>query len=317
MPAPATDRRSRTRRWFAGFRERETWAAYAFMSPWIIGFVVFMGGPMVISLVLSLTDYDAIGSTNNVGWANYERLLSDPKVRTSLANTLIYTVLAVPGTMVVSLALASMLHRVGRRSAGVFRTLFYLPEVTPKVAVGVLFLLLFNGQVGVVNGTLGLVGIDGPQWSTDSAWVKPGLVLMNLWSVGGTVIIYLAALNNVPRDLYEAAELDGVSAWQRFRHITVPMISGALFFTLIVQTIYSIQTFDEAYTAFYGSAASATYSNDAALFYVVYLFQQAFQFLHMGYASAMAWLLFVIIMVITIIQVRVGNRFVHYEGGDR
>jgi multiple sugar transport system permease protein len=317
MPAPANDRKARTRRWFAGFRERETWAAYAFLSPWVIGFLVFMGGPMIISFVLSLTDYDAIGSTQNVGWANYEKLLSDPKIRTSLANTLIYTVLAVPATMIVSLALASMLHRVGRRSAGVFRTLFYLPEVTPKVAVGVLFLLLFNGQVGIVNDVLGLVGIDGPQWSTDPNWVKPGLVLMDIWSVGGTVIIYLAALNNVPRDLYEAAALDGVSAWQRFRHITLPMISGALFFTLIVQTIYKLQTFDEAYTAFYGSAASAQYSNDAALFYLVYLFQQAFQFLHMGFASAMAWLLFVIIMIITVIQVRVSNRFVYYEGGDR
>jgi multiple sugar transport system permease protein len=219
--------------------------------------------------------------------------------------------------MIVALGLAMLLSRVGRRSAGVFRTLFYLPEITPKVAVGVLFLLLFNGQVGVVNGALGLIGIDGPQWSTDEAWVKPGLVLMNLWSVGGTVIIYLAALNNVPRDLYEAAAIDGASPWQQFRRITLPMISGALFFTLIVQTIAALQTFDEAFTAFYGSAASATYSNDAALFYLIYLFQQAFQFLHMGYASAMAWLLFVIIMVITAIQVKVSKRFVYYEGGDR
>jgi multiple sugar transport system permease protein len=317
MPAPATDRRARARRWARGFRERETLAAYAFLSPWLIGFLIFMAGPMIISLVLSFTDYDGLRETSDVGWSNYERLLSDPKIRTSLANTMIYAVMSVPGTMIVALALAMLLSRVGRRSAGIFRTLFYLPEVTPKVAVGVLFLLLFNGQVGMVNGVLALVGIDGPQWSTDSSWVKPGLVLMNLWSVGGTVIIYLAALNNVPRDLYEAAELDGVSAWQRFRHITVPMISGALFFTLIVQTISALQTFDEAYTAFYGSAASASYSNDAALFYLIYLFQQAFQFLHMGYASAMAWLLFVVIMIITAIQIRVSRRFVHYEGGDR
>jgi multiple sugar transport system permease protein len=217
--------------------------------------------------------------------------------------------------MIVALALATLLSRVGRRSAGVFRTLFYLPEVTPKVAVGVLFLLLFNGQVGLVNWFLGLFGIDGPQWSTDPAWVKPGLALMSLWSVGGTVVIYLAALNNVPRDLYEAAELDGVSWWQRFRHITVPMISPALFFTLIILTIDALQSFDEAYAAFYGSSASATWSSDA--FYVVYLFQQAFQFLHMGYASALAWLLFVVIMVITAIQIRVSRRFVYYEGGDR
>jgi multiple sugar transport system permease protein len=313
----ATDRRSRTRRWLRGFRERDTWAAYGFLSPWLIGFMIFMAGPMIISLVLSFTDYDGLRETSNVGLANYRQLLSDPKVAKSLGNTVLFTVMTVPGKMIIALVLASLLTRVGRRSSGVFRTLFYLPEVTPKVAVGVLFLLLFNGQVGLVNGALSLVGIDGPQWSTDPAWVKPGLALMSMWSVGGTVVIYLAALNNVPRDLYEAAELDGVSAWQRFRHITVPLISPALFFTLIILTIDALQSFDEAYTAFYGSRASATYSSDAALFYVVYLFQQAFQFLHMGYASALAWLLFLVIMTITAIQIRISRRFVYYEGGDR
>jgi multiple sugar transport system permease protein len=308
---------SRVRRWARGFRERDTWAAYAFLSPWLVGFLIFMAGPMVISLVLSFTDYDGLRETSGVGWRNYEQLLSDPKVAKSLGNTIIYTALTVPAKMIVALALAMLLSRVGRRSAGVFRTLFYLPELTPKVAAGVLFLLLFNGQVGLVNGVLGLVGIDGPQWTSDPFWVKPGLALMSLWAVGGTVVIYLAALNNVPRDLYEAAELDGVSVWQRFRHITVPLISPALFFTLIILTIDALQSFDEAYAAFYGSSASATYSSDAALFYVVYLFQQAFQFLHMGYASALAWLLFVVIMTITAIQIRVSRRFVYYEGGDR
>jgi multiple sugar transport system permease protein len=315
--AARTDVRARRPRRANRLRNRETWAAYAFLSPWIIGFLLITAGPMLISLVLSFTNYDGLRETEAVGWRNYEQVMADPKIRTAMFNTMVYAVLSVPATMALSLWLASMLSKVGRRSAGVFRTLYYLPEVTPKVAVGVLFLMLFNGQVGLVNGVLGLVGIDGPQWSTDETWIKPGLVLMNLWSVGGTVIIYLAALNNVPRELYEAASLDGVSAWQRLRHVTLPMISGALFFTMIVQTIAALQTFDEAYTAFYGSTASATYSNDAALFYVVYLFQQAFQFLHMGYASAMAWLLFVVIMVITFVQVRLSRRFVYYEGGDR
>jgi multiple sugar transport system permease protein len=298
-------------------RTKETWAAYAFLSPWMIGFVIFMAIPMVASLVLSFTDYDALRAPDAVGWANYRRLVEDPDVRKSLGNTLVYTVMSVPATMAVSLALAALLTRAGRRSAGFFRTVFYLPEITPKVAVGVLFLILFNGQAGLVNAVLGLVGIDGPQWSTDGPWVKPGLVLMHLWSVGSTVVIYLAALRGVPPELYEAAELDGASAWQRFRRITVPMISGALFFTLIVQTIAALQSFDEAYTAFYGSAASATYSNDAALFYLIYLFRQAFEFLHLGYASAMAWLLFLVILAITLVQVRLSRRFVYYEGGDR
>jgi multiple sugar transport system permease protein len=299
----------------ATVRRRETWAAFGFLSPWIIGFLVFMAGPMVASLVLSLTDYDVLTSTDFVGGDNYRELLADPKVRISMANTLIYTVLHVPLTMAVSLALAMLLVRAGRRSAGIFRTIFYLPTVTPKVAVGVLFLLLFNGQVGLINEALGRVGIDGPDWTVDGPWIKPGLVVMSAWSLGSTVIIYLAALQNVPRDLYEAAEMDGASPWARFRAVTVPMISGALFFTLIINTISSLQTFDEVYTAFFGSANQQTYGNDAALFYVVYLFQQAFQFLHMGYASALAWLLFLIIVIITLVQVRLSRRFVYYESG--
>jgi multiple sugar transport system permease protein len=292
---------------------RETRAAYGFLSPWIIGFLVFMAGPMVASLVLSLTDYDVLTSTGFVGAENYRTLLADPKVRTSLANTLIYTVLHVPLTMAVSLGLAMLLARAGRRSAGFFRTVFYLPTITPKVAVGVLFLLLFNGQVGLINEVLGWVGVQGPNWTSDGQWIKPGLVLMSAWSLGSTVIIYLAALHDVPRDLYEAAEMDGASPWARFRAVTVPMISGALFFTLIINTISSLQTFDEVYTAFFGSSNQQTYGNDAALFYVIYLFQQAFQFLHMGYASALAWLLFLIIVIITLVQVRLSRRFVYYE----
>jgi multiple sugar transport system permease protein len=298
-------------------RRRESWAALSFISPWLIGFVVFMAGPMVVSLVLSFTDYDALTSTDFVGGENYRAILTDPKVRHSLANTLVYTVLSVPLTMAVSLALAMLLLRAGRRSSGIFRTIFYVPVVTPKVAVGVLFLLVFNGQVGVVNRALGVIGVDGPNWTVDSAWIKPGLVLMAAWGLGSTVVIYLAALQDVPRDLYEAAAMDGASPWARFRAVTLPMISGALFFTLIVNTINALQTFDEAWTAFYGSANQQEYGNDAALFYVVYLFQQAFQFLHMGYASALAWLLFVVIVIVTLVQVRLGRRFVYYEGEPR
>ncbi|WP_067499417.1 carbohydrate ABC transporter permease [Actinoplanes sp. TFC3] len=294
-------------------RRRESLAAYGFLSPWIVGFLVFMAGPMAASFVLSLTDYDVLTSTEFVGGNNYRELLSDSRVRTSMANTLIYTVLHVPLTMAVSLALALVLIRAGRRSAGIFRTIFYVPTVTPKVAVGVLFLLLFNGQVGLVGKVLGFAGVNGPDWTTDGPWIKPGLVLMSLWSLGSTVIIYLAALQNVPRDLYEAAEMDGASPWARFRAVTVPMISGSLFFTLIINTISGVQTFDEVYTAFYGSANQQTYGNDAALFYVVYLFQEAFQFLRMGYASALAWLLFLVIVVITLVQVRLSRRFVYYE----
>ncbi|MGR6318298.1 sugar ABC transporter permease [Micromonospora soli] len=297
----------RTRNW------REIRAAYGFISLWIVGFLIFTLGPMIASLVLSFTDYNAIDSPQNVGLENYRQLVEDPKVAKALGNTLVYAAMFVPASMAVALALALVLNRVGRAS-GFFRTVFYLPKMTPTVAVGALFLLLLNGQEGLLNRTLRVFGIDGPNWTTDTHWVKPGLVITTLWSLGGTVVIYLAALRQVPKDLYEAAELDGAGRWTKFRKVTIPMISGALFFTLIVQTIAALQMFNEAYTMFFGAQQNSTYSNEAALFYVIYLFQQAFRFLHMGYASALAWLLFLIIMIITAVQVRVSRRFVYYEG---
>lgn len=239
--------------------------------------------------------------------------MEDPKVGKALGNTLVYAIMYVPSAMALALALAMVLNRAGR-AAGFFRTVFYLPNMTPTVAVGALFLLLLNGQEGLLNRALRLVGITGPNWTTDANWVKPGLVITTLWSLGGTVVIYLAALRQVPKDLYEAAELDGAGSWTKFRRVTIPMISGALFFTLIVQTIAALQMFNEAYTIFFGAQQTSTYSNEAALFYVIYLFQQAFRFLHMGYASALAWLLFLIIMIITAVQVRISRRFVYYEG---
>jgi multiple sugar transport system permease protein len=240
--------------------------------------------------------------------------MADPMVARSLGNTVYYTVLHVPLVMAISLGLALLLKRVGRLQ-GFFRTVFYLPVMTPAVAVGILFLLLLNTQDGVINRGLALVGVEGPSWTTDPDWVMPGIVLMSLWSLGSTVIIYLAALQNVPRDLYEAASIDGAGGWARFRHVTLPMISGALFFTLIVNTIASLQMFTEVYTMYFGNRQTqGSFNSDAASFYVIHLFQEAFQFLHMGFASAMAWLLFLIILVITLVQVKLSNRFVYYEG---
>jgi multiple sugar transport system permease protein len=305
--APREKRRSRRR-----YDPRETRWAFVFLAPWLIGFLVFTGGPMIASLVLSFTDYDAINTPNAVGLENYRQMVDDPKVATALANTIVYAIMFVPLAMAVALGLAMLLNRVGR-AAGFFRTVYYLPEMAPPVAVGALFLLLLNGQDGLINGALGLLGIDGPDWTTDPTWVKPGIVLMMLWGVGGTVVIYLAALRQVPQELYEAAALDGAGPWRRFVSITLPMISGALFFTMIVLTIAALQMFDQAYVMFYGNQQTQGSSTDAALFYVIYLFQQAFQFLHMGYASALAWLLFVIIVIITAIQVRLSRRFVYYE----
>jgi multiple sugar transport system permease protein len=292
---------------------RERRAALGFISPWIIGFLVFTAGPMIASLVLSFTDYSLVGDTSLVGTENYQELVADPRVRRSLANTFIYALMYVPLGTAVALGLALLLDRVGR-AAGFFRTAFYLPVITPAVAAGAMFLLLLNGQRGLVNQVLGWVGIEGPNWTTDPQWLKPSLAVVSLWAIGGSVVIYLAALRNVPRQLHEAAMLDGAGPVRRFLNVTVPMISGAIFFGVITHTIAALQMFDQAYTMFYGPQQAAT-ASDASLVYMVYLFQNAFQFFKMGFASAMAWVLFVIILVITLVQVRIGNRFVYYEGG--
>jgi multiple sugar transport system permease protein len=286
------------------------------LSPWIIGLIVFTIIPIGWSLWLSFTDYDPLVDVGNfIGLANYEAMIRDPRVSLALFNTIYFTALYVPLSMILGLALALVLNNVGGWAAGFFRTAFYLPNLTPAVAVGTMFLLILNGQSGLLNQALGLVGIDGPSWLNDGAWVKNGIVIMMLWSIGGTIIIYFAALRNVPGDMYEAARIDGASSWQQLLKITIPMISGALFFTLIINTIASLQLFAEVYTMFYGQQQGQSAGSErAALFYVIYLFRNAFEFFKMGYASALAWGLFVVIMIITFIQIRVSRRFVYYEG---
>jgi multiple sugar transport system permease protein len=291
----------------------ETRWAWIFLVPWLIGFLVFTAGPMLATAFLSFTDYNVIRPPVVVGLENYEDLLRDRRVGLSLWNTLYYTLFNVPGTILLSLALAMMLLRVGRAS-GLFRTAFYLPNVTPAVAVGTLFLLLLAGN-GLINGVLRGVGLPGPNWLTDPEWVKPGIIIMSLWTLGSTVVIYFAALRNVPHELYEAARIDGANSWKQFRHITLPFISGAIFFTVIVNTIASLQIFAEVFTMFFGERSGP--GQQAALFYTIYLFQRAFEDLDFGYASALAWVLFVIILIITIIQVRLSRRFVFYAGDTR
>jgi len=293
---------------------REAIAGYLFISPWIVGFLVFTLGAMVYSLVISFSHYSlATNIATPAGGDNYAQLLDDPKVLLSLTNTLVYAVLAVPLEICFALFLAMLLNEVGR-SAGVFRTLYYLPKMTPAVATASMFLLLLNGNTGAVNQGLKVIGINGPQWLVDPAWVRPSIVIMALWGVSGTMVIFLAALKNVPRELYEVASLDGAGPIRKFVNITIPMISGAIFFNVIVLTIAALQVFDQVYLLFWRDQTNA--SPDTALFYGVYLFQQAFRDFNFGVAAAMAWLLFVIIMIITFIQVKLSNRFVYYEGDN-
>lgn len=305
-------REERPRKAKVHYDKRETLAGYLFISPWIIGFLVFTAGAMVYSLYISFSNYNlATNTAKPVGFQNYANLFEDPRVGVSLANTLFYVVMAVPLEIIFALTLALLLNRAAR-AAGFWRTLYYLPKMTPAVATAAVFFLMLNGNSGVINQFLRIFGIEGPQWLVDPAWVKPSIVLMTLWTVAGTMVIFLAALKNVPQELYEVASLDGAGAVRKFFSITLPMISGAMFFNVIVLSIAAFQVFDQAFLLFWRDQSNA--SPEASLFYAIYLFQQAFRQFNFGFAAAMAWLLFVIIMIITVIQVKFGNRFVYYEG---
>lgn len=294
------------------YNKREAIAGYLFISPWIIGFLVFTAFSMVYSLYISFSHYSlATNVARPIGFDNYAELFQDPKVALSLANTLFYAVLAVPGEIVVALLLAMLLDKMSRAS-GFFRTIYYLPKMTPAVATATVFFLLLNGNTGAVNKFLGLFGIEGPQWLVSPDWIKPSIVIMTLWGVGGTMVIFLAALKSVPTELYEVASIDGAGAFRKFFRITLPMISGAVFFNVIVLSIAAFQVFDQAYVLFWNNQGKS--SPDSALFYAIYIFQQAFQQFNFGFAAAMAWLMFVIILIITFIQVKISNRFVYYEG---
>lgn len=290
---------------------------YLFIAPWCLGFLMFTAGPMVASLLLSFTSWTMLSPPSWVGLENFERLLGDdPLFLRSLWNTVFYVVLSVPLSTCLALGLALLLDK-NVRGMSIFRTIFFLPSVTNVVAVSILWLWIFNPEFGLLNTALHAIGIEGPLWLQSETWAKPALVLMSLWGVGGSMIIFLAALQGVPHELYEAAELDGAGSMRRFLHITLPMISPALFFSLVMGLIGGFQVFTQAFvmtgTAQPGSEGGP---NNATLFMVLYLYKKAFMDFKMGYASAIAWVLFFIILALTLVQRRFGQRWVHYEAGE-
>jgi multiple sugar transport system permease protein len=312
---------SGARRWLAGFREKEARTAYLFIFPWIFGFVVLTLGPMIFSAYYSFTNYGVqqiahIAPTKTVGFDNYKQLYHDPYIGVALRNTFEYGLMMVPARIIFALLLALMLMRIGDRLGGIFRTIFYIPHITPPVAIGVLVLTLFNGPFGVVDKGLKLIHVNGPYWLTQPQWIKPTIAIMDVWACGGTMVILLAALYGVPRHLYEAAAMDGASKVRQFFNVTLPMISPALFFCFIILSLAALNQFTVAYTAFFNSGNDTT-TNSAALFYAIYLFRQAFRFFNMGFASAMAWVLFAISMTITAINIFATKRFVFYQGEQK
>lgn len=292
---------------FSRNRLRDNLAGYLFISPFLISFLVFWAGPVIAALYLSLTDYNLLTSPTYIGFENYQRLFTDdPLFWKSLRVTVIYSVGSVVLQIVFGLALALLLNQQVR-GMSVYRTIFYLPAVVSGVAVAYMWVWVFNPEAGIANQLLGYIGIDGPNWFFNLRWVLPTFILMSLWNIGGSMVLYLAGLQGVPTSLYEAAALDGAGWWRKFINITIPMISPVIFFNFIIGMISSFQVFTNAFVITEGGPANAT------LFYVLYLYRNAFESLRMGYASALATVLFGIILVLTLISFRLSRRVVHYE----
>ena len=290
-----------------------------FVSPYLIGFVGFTVLPLLASFCFSFTHYDIFNAPKWVGGENFVKLAQDRLFWKSLYNTAFYTVFSVPLGMTTAFLLALLLNRkmVARP---LFRTIFFLPSIVPLVAASVLWVWVFNSQYGYLNWALQPVcnawnavfgtHVMPPNWLQSPYWAKPALVIMSVWGVGGTMVLYLAALQDVPAQLYEVADLDGASAFQKVWHVTIPMVSPILFFTLVMGLIGALQVFTQAYIMTKGGEPGGS-----TLFYCLYLFRNAFEYFRLGYASAMAWILFAIIGAITALVFKVTGRYIYYEGG--
>lgn len=291
----------------------EAFIFYVCVAPWLLGFLFFTAGPMIVSLFLSFTNWDILTAPQFIGLDNYIKALStDPNVGISLRVTLTFTIFQVPFRLLTALFLAILLNEA-TRGVSFFRTAFYLPSIVSSVAAAVLFTWIFNPAYGPINGLLGLFGIQGPAWFQDPNYALWALVIMSPWGVGGEMLIFLAGLKGIPKSLYEAAEIDGAGRLVSFFKITIPMLSPTLFFNLVMAIIGSFQTFDTAYVISSARAGTAGDPLKSTLFYMIYLYQQAFGKQAMGYASALAWILFVIILIMTLLVLRSSDAWVYYE----
>lgn len=286
---------------------RENLEGWLLASPWILGFVIFTAGPMLVSVFLAFSQWDLVSPPKLAGLGNWTRLIDDRYVGHSLRITVVYSLASVPLRITAGLLLAMLLN-TKVRGLEVYRTVYYLPAVTSGVAVAMLWRWIFNPEFGLLNAGLRLFGIEGPGWIYDPSWALPALIVMSLWSVGGGMVIYLAGLQGVPTELYEAADVDGATRWHKFASVTLPMISPVIFFQLIMGIIGSLQTFTGPYVMTGGGP------RDATLFYMLYLYNNAFQWFRMGYASSLAWLLFAVIMLLTLLVVRSSRFWVYYSG---
>jgi multiple sugar transport system permease protein len=278
-----------------------------FTSPFLLGVLFLWLGPMLYSIYLVTQDWNLITPPEFVGLRNFQRLFEDPLVAKSLGNTAYYTFIGVPLQLIVAFSLALLLYQ-NVRGLSIYRTIYYLPSITPAVAFAVVWIQFLNPEFGVLNNVLHWFGVGPIKWLFDPAWSKPAFILMSLWLTGFQMIIFLAGLQGVPKELHEAASIDGATAWQRFLNVTVPIISPVIFFNLIIGIIGSFQVFTAAFIISDGGP------QDSTLFLVLYIYRNAFELFRMGFAATLAWMLFLIIMIFTAIQFFFANRWVYYEG---
>ncbi|MFN8446661.1 MAG: sugar ABC transporter permease [Caldilineaceae bacterium] len=286
---------------------RNLWAGLAFTSPFLLGFLALTLYPLFASFYYSFTSYKILTPPQWIGLGNYTQMVRDELFWTAISNTLLYTAMAVPAQLVVAFALALALN-AKIRGLTIYRTLFYLPSLVPLVAVSILWLWLFHTRFGLINVALQAIGLPRLGWLTNPTLAKPSLVLMSLWGIGPTIVIYLAGLQDVPQQLYEAAELDGASWLQKIRFVTLPMMTPVILFTLIIGLIDSFQYFTQVYIMTSGGPVNAT------LMYVIYLYDNAFRYIEMGYASGLAWILFLVVLLCTLLILRTSARWVYYGG---
>lgn len=286
-------------------RTRDTIAFFLFISPWLIGFVVFTIVPMLASLFISFTDWNILTPPVWSGAKNFQTIFSDPLFYKSIQVTLTYTLFSVPLNIILSIFVAMLLNNAlpGMR---LFRTIFYLPAIVSGVVISVIWLWIYNPDYGLINGFLAMFGIEGPGWVYDENWALPSLIIMSLWGIGTNIVLYLAGLQSISTEFYEAAHIDGANFWQRLIYITLPSMSPVLLFTTLTGIINSLQTFTQAFVMTDGGP------NNATNFYAFYIYNNAFVWRKMGEACAQAWILFIIIFILTMITLKVSNGHVHY-----
>jgi multiple sugar transport system permease protein len=304
----------RPSRWRMSPSRRQAFWGSVFVAPWIIGFLLFTIGPLIASLVLSFTDFNLVRpeAVRFIGLDNYVRMTGDPLVRQGLVVTVRFAIIAIPITMAASLGVALLVNSPRLFGRNVFRTLFYMPIQIPLVASTLVWIGFMNTDTGWLNGLLGLVGIQGPDWINNATWVYPALTLIGLWGIGNFMLINIAGLQSVPTELYEAARIDGAGPWKTFRRITIPLMSPILLYNLVISLITTFQYFTQAYVLTNGRGDP----NNATLFINLDLFREAFVNNHMGYASAIGWLLFVIVLALTVLLFAFARRRVYYAGGE-